>query len=133
MNGKATLAGAVACLWCASPTLGQSFAIDWFTIDGGGAMRSTGGSFEASGTIGQPDAGLMSGGGFELVGGFWGGAEPACYPDCDSNGVLDIFDFLCFQNSFVAGDPYACDCEPNPVCDIFDFLCFQNAFVAGCP
>ncbi|MCH7792109.1 MAG: hypothetical protein IID31_07515 [Planctomycetes bacterium] len=56
-----------------------------------------------------------------------------CYADCDVNGTLDIFDFLCFQNSFVLGEPYACDCDPDPVCDIFDFLCFQNAFVAGCP
>ena len=57
----------------------------------------------------------------------------ACYADCDGSGVLDIFDFLCFQNSFVNQDPYACDCDPDPACDIFDFLCFQNAFVAGCP
>ena len=57
----------------------------------------------------------------------------ACYADCDSNGVLDIFDFLCFQNSFVLGEAYACDCDPDPACDIFDFVCFQNAFVAGCP
>ena len=57
----------------------------------------------------------------------------ACYPDCDQSGTLDIFDFLCFQNSFVVGEPYACDCDPDPACDIFDFLCFQNAFVAGCP
>ncbi|MCH7791705.1 MAG: hypothetical protein IID31_05430 [Planctomycetes bacterium] len=62
-----------------------------------------------------------------------------CYADCDrttGTGVLDIFDFLCFQNSFVAGDPdgYACACASSgtPVCDIFDFLCFQNAFVGGC-
>ena len=59
-----------------------------------------------------------------------------CYPDCTQTtglGVLDIFDFLCFQNSFVSGEPYACECDPDPACDIFDFLCFQNAFVAGCP
>ena len=56
-----------------------------------------------------------------------------CYADCDPNGELDIFDFLCFQNSFVLGEPYACGCDPDPICDIFDFLCFQNAFVAGCP
>ncbi|MCH7792484.1 MAG: NHL repeat-containing protein, partial [Planctomycetes bacterium] len=59
-----------------------------------------------------------------------------CYADCDqSTGfhVLDIFDFLCFQNSFVLGEPYACECDPDPACDILDFLCFQNAFVAGCP
>ncbi len=64
---------------------------------------------------------------------------PPCYPDCDSSTglyVLDIFDFLCFQNSFVLGEPYACECEIVSglgVCDIFDFLCFQNRFVAGCP
>jgi hypothetical protein len=62
-----------------------------------------------------------------------------CYPDCDTStgvGTLDIFDFLCFQDSFVNADPYACDCDTTTgplVCDIFDFLCFQNAFVAGCP
>ena len=56
-----------------------------------------------------------------------------CYADCDQSGVLDIFDFLCFQNAFVQGDPYACDCDPDPICDIFDFLCFQNAYVLGCP
>ena len=60
-----------------------------------------------------------------------------CYhADCDRStgiGVLDIFDFLCFQNAFVSADPFACDCDPDPVCNIFDFLCFQNAFVSGCP
>ena len=59
--------------------------------------------------------------------------ELICYADCDGNATLDIFDFLCFQNSFVNAEPYACDCDPDPACDIFDFLCFQNAFVAGCP
>ena len=47
-----------------------------------------------------------------------------------------MLDFLCFQNSFVNTEPYACDCDTSTgslVCDIFDFLCFQNAFVAGCP
>ncbi|MCH7791513.1 MAG: S8 family serine peptidase [Planctomycetes bacterium] len=56
-----------------------------------------------------------------------------CYADCDQSGVLDIFDFLCFQNSFLLGEAYACDCDPDPACDIFDFLCFQDAFVSGCP
>jgi hypothetical protein len=48
----------------------QSFSIDWFTIDGGGGT-STGGVFSVSGTIGQPDAGSMSGGNYTLDGGFW--------------------------------------------------------------
>jgi hypothetical protein len=55
-----------------------------------------------------------------------------CYPDCDGDGALDFFDFLCFQNAFLAMDPYA-DCDENGVFDFFDFLCFQNEFLAGCP
>jgi hypothetical protein len=67
------------------------------------------------------------------------GVPAGCYADCDTStgaGVLDVFDFLCFQDLFVAGDPYACDCDTGSgagVCDVFDFLCFQDAFVAGCP
>ena len=61
-----------------------------------------------------------------------------CYADCEDlvPGVLDIFDFLCFQDRFVAGDPVACGCDVSTgvtACDIFDFLCFQDAFVSGCP
>jgi photosystem II stability/assembly factor-like uncharacterized protein len=59
-----------------------------------------------------------------------------CVADCDQSGVLDIFDFLCFQNSFVNGEPYACNCDTSTgpgMCDIFDFLCFQSAFTTGCP
>jgi hypothetical protein len=60
------------------------------------------------------------------------GLEGGCYPDCDGNETLDFFDFLCFQNAFLAQDPYA-DCDQNGVFDFFDFLCFQNEFLAGCP
>lgn len=63
--------------------------------------------------------------------------EP-CYADCDTSTgsrVLDIFDFLCFQNRFGRGSAYACDCDTTTgasVCDIFDFLCFSNHFANGC-
>jgi len=50
--------------------LAQTYSIDWFSIDGGGGT-STGAVYSISGTIGQPDAGTMSGGGYLLVGGFW--------------------------------------------------------------
>jgi hypothetical protein len=53
--------------WCQA----QTYSIDWFTIDGGGGT-STGGVYSISGTIGQPDAGHLSGGNFSLDGGFWG-------------------------------------------------------------
>jgi hypothetical protein len=50
--------------------LGQ-YSIDWSTVDGGGGT-STGGVYAVTGTIGQPDAGAISGGDFTLHGGFWG-------------------------------------------------------------
>jgi|ERR1043166_1099084 len=60
---------------------GQTYSIDWYTIDGGGGT-STGGAYSLSGTIGQPDAGGMSGGSFSIDGGFWSGipTEPNAAP-----------------------------------------------------
>ncbi len=58
-------------LWlCSAAAQGQTYSIDWLTVAGGGGM-STGGVYSVSGTIGQPDAGPMSGGNFILEGGFW--------------------------------------------------------------
>jgi hypothetical protein len=71
-GGKWMAAGAGGVLALAvSVTWAQNFAIDWFTIDGGGGT-STGGVYSITGTIGQPDAGRLTGGGFTLEGGFWG-------------------------------------------------------------
>lgn len=39
----------------------------------GGATFSTSGGYELGGTVGQPDAGGLSGGTYTLGGGFWGG------------------------------------------------------------
>ena len=68
MYFAAVLTAAAAFTTCAQA---QNYGIDWFTIDGGGGT-STGGVFAISGTIGQPDAGVMSGGQYSLNGGFWG-------------------------------------------------------------
>jgi hypothetical protein len=58
-------------LCCALPGLAQTYAIDWFTIDGGGGA-STGAVYSVSATVGQPDAGpAMSSGNYSLTGGFW--------------------------------------------------------------
>lgn len=50
----------------------QAFETEWYTIDGGAGI-STGANFILSGTMGQPDAGALSGGQYHLVGGFFGG------------------------------------------------------------
>ena len=66
-----TLFGLAAAFALAASVSAQNYSIDWFTIDGGGGT-STGGVYSVSGTIGQPDAGALSGGSYTLVGGFWG-------------------------------------------------------------
>ena len=77
--------------------------------------------------------GSIGGGGTGVLQDTWVlGCADACYADCDGIGVLDFFDFLCFQNAFAQMDPYA-DCDGTGALDFFDFLCFQNAFALGCP
>ncbi len=49
---------------------GQDFALDWFTVDGGGGT-SIGAPYAVTGTIGQPDTGILTSGNLTLQGGFW--------------------------------------------------------------
>jgi hypothetical protein len=71
----------------ATSLFAQSYSIDWYTIDGGGGT-STGGVYSVTGTIGQPDAGVMSGGNYTVVGGFWGPVAVVQTPGAPS---LSIF------------------------------------------
>ena len=57
---------------------GGGYDLTWNTIDGGGYTFREGGGYSLGGTIGQPDAKVLSGGGYTLAGGFWGG-EAARY------------------------------------------------------
>lgn len=62
----------------ATTALAQSsggFDLSWSTVNGGGQTFSTGGSYTLGAAIGQPDAGVLSGGGYILEGGFWGGGQ----------------------------------------------------------
>ena len=61
-------------------TLAQSgggYDLSWSSVDGGGYTFSSGGAYTLGGTVGQPDAGLLSGGNYTLGGGFWGGGAAA--------------------------------------------------------
>ena len=58
-----------------SAQTGGGYDLTWSTIDGGGGS-SAGGGYHLIGTLGQPDAGTtLSGGGYSLSGGFWGGVS----------------------------------------------------------
>lgn len=65
-------------------------------------------------------------------------AVAPCYVNCDGSTtapVLNVNDFLCFQNKFAAGDSSAnCDGSTTaPILNVNDFLCFQNKYAEGCP
>ncbi|NUQ48743.1 MAG: hypothetical protein HUU27_02315, partial [Phycisphaerae bacterium] len=88
---------AIAALLLAAVGANAQYDLSWFTVDGGGAMYSTGGLFSLGATIGQADAAsspALTGGQFSLVGGFWAaGASPCTRPgDLDSDGDVDQAD-----------------------------------------
>ncbi len=60
-----------------STMLSADYALTWSTVDSGGWTFSTGGAYSLGGTAGQPDAGLLTGGDYDLGGGFWGGGALA--------------------------------------------------------
>ncbi|MCC6659308.1 MAG: hypothetical protein IT437_00320 [Phycisphaerales bacterium] len=57
---------------------------------------------------------------------------PACYPDCNGDGALNLADFGCFQTKFALGDQYT-DCNSDGVLNLSDFGCFTTKFALGCP
>src|SRR3954468_17786552 len=74
------LAGLLVLMAVAIPTFAQvggGFDLSWNTVDGGGGTSSTGGVYSLGGTVGQPDAGNMSSGAYQLDGGFWNGTVAA--------------------------------------------------------
>jgi len=82
MKRAAIVLALAAFLLLASVALAQSgggYDLSWNTVDGGGTTFSAGGDYTLGGTIGQPDAGLLLGGGYVLGGGFWGGGVVARY------------------------------------------------------
>lgn len=94
-------------------------------------MHSTGGDFELSGTIGQPDAGLMGGGEFGLTGGFWFAVGPG---DCNTDGATDLGDYDSFRACLTGpgatpGPDCRCyDLDQDNDVDLTDVAGFQRSF-----
>jgi hypothetical protein len=61
-----------------------------------------------------------------------------CYANCDGSStppILNVNDFICFNNLYAAGSSLA-NCDGStivPVLNVNDFNCFTNLYAAGCP
>lgn len=81
-GAPAVIALALAVLALSARPVVAQLAIDSHTIDGGGYAFSSGGGLTLGGTVGQPDAGTLTGGAFVLSGGFWlGGSVVSGVPE----------------------------------------------------
>ena len=97
----------------ASPILAVSYELSRTTVDGGGAVQSSGGAYTLSGTIAQPDAGLASAGAYVLTGGFWFEEPPG---DCNATGMADLLDHADFADCLTGPGGGL----PTPDCNCFD-------------
>lgn len=102
------------------------------TIAGGGVMRSHGGEFQLSSTVGQADAGEMSGGEFDLTGGFWFPLSPT---DCNEDGLVSLLDHEVFTvcllgpNGGIGADPCPClDVDGDGDVTLNDYARLQAGF-----
>ena len=95
----------------AEPDGARDPSMSWWTVDSGGGDAS-GGVYEVSATIGQPDIQLeMSGGSYSLSGGFWPGVDHYQSCDADRSGRCDARDLSWFVGC--AADA-GCACPGNP-------------------
>ena len=131
-NKPIKLALGIIAIFASTSLLADDFTLNWWTVDGGGDMWTTGGDFELSGTIGQPDASttVMAGGDFELVGGFWPGATVFQLGDLNCDGAVNAFDIDPFVLALTDPAGYAAawpdcdimlaDCNGDGVVNAFD-------------
>lgn len=78
MTHATTAALAIALLLAGTQARAQgggAYDLRHNTIDGGGATFSSNTAYSLGGTVGQPDAGRLSGGTYSLSGGFWAGIQ----------------------------------------------------------
>ncbi len=116
-------------------TFAQDYTIDWHTIDGGGEMFSTGDDFELGGTMGQADAGPMSGDDYVLTGGFWATPPCWCLADLNNDGWRNGEDIQTFVDCVLGGGPgCACaDLEIDGRLNMADVTAFVSDLLAASP
>jgi hypothetical protein len=114
-----------------------AFDLHWSAIMPGGTIM-TGGPFTLVATVGQADAGRMSGGAFGVVGGFHAAqiAGQSGPGDCDGDGDIDLSDYgdlaNCLSGPGGGFSSASCECfdfDAGGYIDLADFASFQKSFV----
>ncbi len=82
----AATAGFVAI--AAAGAAGQEYDLNWHSIDGGSGVMAAG-DVSLAGTVGQPDAGAMSGDDLTVAGGFWPGIGSGGSDGCTHQESID--------------------------------------------
>jgi hypothetical protein len=62
--------------WAAPRPASAGYDLSWWTVGGGWGSGGNSG-YTLAGAAGQPDAANLTGGGYTLAGGFWGGVAAA--------------------------------------------------------
>lgn len=128
----ATLAGLAS-----GSTLAGTYDLTWNTVDGGGLMGSTGGTFAVSGTIGQPDAGAMTGGNYSVVGGFWAVTTDSgpCFGDLNGDRKVDLGDLsqLLAHYGQTGAQPNDGDLNGDSIVDLSDLSALLSVYGNVCP
>ncbi len=106
------------------------YKIAWHTMDSGGGT-STGGTYQLTGTIGQPDAAYLGGGQYELLAGFWVGG-PQCIVNLEDFAQFALYwlDSPCDESNNWCG---GADLDTSGDVSLTDFTVFLDAWLTYCP
>ena len=120
------------------------YKLDWYSINGGGAIDASSASYKMGLSVGQPVAGEASSASYKMGIGFWYGAGGCSCPsqgDINGDAVIDVFDVIevisrAFSGAPPVQDP-GCPTERADVnndggADVFDLIyLIATAFSGG--
>jgi hypothetical protein len=122
------------------------YKLDWYSINGGGAIDASSASYKMGLSVGQSVAGEASSAGYKLGVGFWHGAGGCSCPgqgDVNGDGVIDVFDVIgaisrAFSGAPAVQDPECpaerADVNNDGAADVFDLIyIIATAFSGGAP
>ena len=120
------------------------YKLDWYSVNGGGALDASSASYKMGLSVGQPVAGDAASATYRMGIGFWhgtGGCDCPLQGDVNGDLVLDVFDVIAVIGIAFSGepDPHDAGCPAtrgdvnfDNVTDVFDLIyLIASAFSGG--